>query len=79
MEEIALSVEAQREQAALRASVERMREERLALEAQNKALQALIEREKRLASHLREGIAASRAERQSIESEKSRILAVAGR
>jgi hypothetical protein len=60
MEEIALSVEAQREQAALRASVERMREERLALEAQNKALQALIEREKRLASHLREVILVSR-------------------
>ena len=53
MEDIVLSPEAQREQVALRASIERMREERLELDAQNRALQALIEREERLAEHLR--------------------------
>lgn len=78
MEDIELSPEAQREQAALRVSTERMRAERLELEAQNRALQALIEREQRLAAHLREVIAASRAERQAIESEKSRIFSAAG-
>jgi hypothetical protein len=78
MEEIELSPEALREQASLRASTEAMRKERLLLEAQNKALQALIEREKRLAEHLRAVIASSRAERQAIESEKSRLLASSG-
>ncbi|HLK59642.1 MAG TPA: hypothetical protein VKU00_23985 [Chthonomonadaceae bacterium] len=78
MEEIELSPEAQREQAALQASIERMRTERLELEAQNQALQVLIEREERLAAHLREVLAESRAERQAIEAEKSRILSAAG-
>ena len=79
MEEIELSPKAQREQAALRAATERMRAERLELEAQNRALQALLEREERLAVHLREVLAASRAERQAIEAEKARILNAAGR
>ena len=79
MEEIQLSPAAQREQAALQASTERMRAERLELESENHALQSLIEREKRLAAHLREVIAMSRAERQAIEAEKSRIFSTVGR
>lgn len=78
MEDIELSPEAQREKAALRASIERMRAERQELEAQNRAIQALIEREERLATHLREVLTASRAERQAIEAEKARILTPAG-
>ena len=78
MEDIELSPEAQREQAALRAATERMRAERLELEAQNRTLQSLIEREERLTAHLREVLAASRAERQAIEAEKSRLLSPAG-
>ncbi len=78
MEDIELSPEAQREQVALRAVTERMRTERLELEAQNRMLQSLIEREERLTAHLREVLAASRAERQTIEAEKSRIFSVAG-
>ena len=79
MEDTELSPEAQREQAALRVSIERMRSEHLELAAQNRDLQALIEREERFAAHLREVIAASRAERQAIEAEKFRIFSVAGR
>jgi hypothetical protein len=79
MEDIELSPEAQREQAALKAATEQMRAERLELETQNRALQALIEREEGLAAYLREALARSRAERQAIEAEKSRILSVAGR
>ena len=79
MEESELSPDAQREQAALRVSIERMRIERLELAAQNRDLQALIEREERFAAHLREVIAASGAERQAIEAEKSRILSATGR
>ena len=79
MEDSELSPEAQREQAALKSAIERMRAERLHLEAENQALQALIEREERLAAHLRETLAASRAERQAIASEKSRLLSAAGR
>ena len=79
MEDIELSPEAQREQAALQAATERMRIERLELEAQNHALQSLIKREERLMSHLREVLAASRAERQAIEAEKSRLFSGAGR
>ena len=54
MEDIQLSAEAQREQNALQSSIERMRVERLELEEQNRALQALIDREERLSAHLRE-------------------------
>ncbi len=79
MEESELSPDAQREQAALQVSIERMRIERLELAAQNRDLQALIEREERFAAHLREVIAASCAERQAIEAEKSRIFSAAGR
>jgi hypothetical protein len=79
MDDFQLSPEAQREQAALQASIERMRVERLELDAQNRALQALIEREERLAAHLKEVIAMSRAERQAIEAEKLRIFSAAGR
>ena len=79
MEDYTLSQEAQREQIALQQSTERMRAERLVLDAQNRVLQSLIEREEWLAAHLREVLAASRAERQAIEAEKSRILSVAGR
>ena len=79
MEDSALSPEAQREQVALQASIERMRTERLELDDQNRGLKALIEREERLAAHLREVLAASRAERQAIEAEKSRIVSAAGR
>ncbi len=79
MEEIGLSAEAQREQVALQASTERMRAERLELDAQNRALQSLIDREEALARHLREVLATSRAERQAIEAEKSRILSTADR
>ena len=78
MEEIELSPEAQREQVALRASTESMRQERLQLEAQTRELQSLIEREERLAAHLRAVLAESRAERQAIEAEKNRLLATAG-
>lgn len=78
MDDIVLGPEAQREQIALQASTERMRTERLELDAQNRALQALLEREQTLAAHLREVLAASRAERQAIETEKSRILSAAG-
>jgi hypothetical protein len=53
MEEIVLSPDAQREQTALQASTERMRAERLELDAQNRALQALIECEEALAVCLR--------------------------
>ena len=64
MEDIELSTEAQREQAALQVSIEQMRAERLELEAQNRALQALIEREERLSVHLREVLKESKFERQ---------------
>jgi hypothetical protein len=79
MEDIELSPEAQREQAALQVSINRMRAERLDLDTQNRAIQALIEREQRLAGHLREVLTASRAERQAIEAEKSRLFSPAGR
>lgn len=79
MEEIVLSAEAQRERIALQDSIERMRAERLELDSQNRALQSLIDREEALAQHLREVLAASRAERQAIEAEKSRILSIASR
>lgn len=79
MEEVALSTEAQREQIALQASIERMRAERLELDVQNCALQSLIEREETLTAHLREVLAATRAERQAIEAEKSRVLSASGR
>ena len=79
MEQIQLSPKALREQAALQASTARMRIERLELEAENRELQALIEREEQLAAHLQEVLAASRAERQSIEAAKSRIFSTAGR
>lgn len=78
MEDTELSPEAQREQDALRASLQRMRMERLELEAQNNALQALIERERRLSLYLKEALSTSRAERQAIESEKSRLLQTVG-
>ena len=78
MEDIELSPEAQCEQAALKAATERMRIERLELEAQNHALQALIKREERLTAHLREVLTESRSERQSIEAEKSRIFSGVG-
>jgi hypothetical protein len=78
MEDTELSPEAKREQDALHASTERMRTERRELEAQNNALKALIERERRLATYLREAIATSRTERQAIESEKSRLLQTIG-
>ena len=78
MEDNALSPEAQREQAALQHSIERMRAERLELDAQNRALQALLEREAQLAAHLREVLAESRAERQAVDAEKSRIFSGAG-
>jgi hypothetical protein len=54
MEDIVLSNEAQREQASLEALIDRMRAERLQIEAQNRALQALIEREEKLSAHLRD-------------------------
>lgn len=78
MEEIELSPEAQHEQQALRDSIERMRTERQELEAQNRALEVLIERENRLAAHLREVLAMSRAERQAIEAEKAQLLSTTG-
>lgn len=78
MEDIELSPEAQSEQVALQAATERMRTERLELEAQNHALQALIKREERHTSHLRKVLTASRSERQAIESEKSRLFSGAG-
>jgi hypothetical protein len=69
VEDIVLSPKAQREQAALQASIDRMRAERLELGAQNRALQALIEREEKLTAHLREVLETSHAERQAIEAE----------
>ena len=78
LEDIELSHEAQREQAALRLSIERMRAERLELEEQNRELRALIEREERLAAHIQEDLVAFRAERQAIEAAKSRLLSAAG-
>jgi hypothetical protein len=78
MEKSELSVEAQREQDALQASLQRMRAERLELESQNSALHDLIERERRLAAYLSEALGTSRAERQAIESEKARLLQLAG-
>jgi hypothetical protein len=57
MEDIELSPEAQREQVALQASIERMRAERLELDAQNRVLLALIEREERRAARLRKELA----------------------
>ena len=79
MEDRDLSLKAQHEQRALQKSIERMRAERIELDAQNRALQSLIEREESLAAHLREVLAASRAERKAIEAEKSRIFSAAGR
>lgn len=79
MDEIKLSPQARREQAALQAATERMRTERLEVEAQNRELQALIKREETLAAHLREVLAASRAERQAIEAEKCRLFSAVGR
>ena len=78
MEDIQLSPEAQREQAALQAATERVRIERLELESHNHALQAIIKREERLTAHLKEVLAASRTERPAIEAEKSRLFSGAG-
>ena len=79
MDVIELSTEAQREQSALLVATERMRAERLEFEAQNRTLLTLIEREERLAAHLREVLTASRKERQSIEAEKSLLFSASGR
>ena len=78
MDEIELSPAAQAEQVALQKATERMRAEKHELEAQNRILQTLIDREERLATHLREVIAASRKERQSIEAEKNRLFSATG-
>jgi hypothetical protein len=52
VDNIVLSAEARREQIALQASTKRMRAERLEIDAENRALGALIERQERLAAHL---------------------------
>ncbi len=54
MKEIQLSPEAQCQEAALEAAMERLRVERLKSDAQNRALQSLIEREEQLATQLQE-------------------------
>ena len=77
MPEIELSQAAKREQAALIATTERMHANRLQLEAENIALQNLIDRELRLTEQLREFLAFSRVERLAIDAEKSRLLRAA--
>ena len=74
MEEVQLSPEAQRQEAALEAATERMRAERLEIDAHNRALQALIEREEQLAASLQEFLDNYHRERQALDVEKSRIL-----
>lgn len=74
MDEVELSAKAKRQDAALEAATERMRAERLKLDAQNRALEALIEREEQLAANLQAFLDNYHRERQALEAEKSRIL-----
>jgi hypothetical protein len=74
MEEVELSAKAKRQDAALESATERMRAERLKIDAQNRALEALIEREEQLAANLQAFLDNYHRERQALEAEKSRIL-----
>ena len=78
MEEVQLSPEAQQQEATLEAATERLRMERLNTDAQNRALQALIEREEQLAAELQEVLDNYHRERQALDREKSRILSAVG-
>lgn len=65
----------------LQPATDRLREQRVRAESQNAALTALVEREERLCQRLEEVLAELRAERQTIEEERARILqggAIAG-
>jgi len=73
MEEIQLSPQALREQAAIRASTQRMRAERLQLEEKVKALELLVERKERYLLHLHNILAEAEAERQEMNTEHQRI------
>ena len=71
--EFQLSAEAQREQAALAASTERMRAERLQLEKYNEKLEALVRRKEAVIHRQREFFAEIKAERQAIKDEFQNI------
>ena len=58
----------------LRPATERIRQERLRLEEQNKELQALIRRKERLARRLERVVALSAAEREKINAQVAAIL-----
>lgn len=58
----------------LRPATERLRREREGVEAQNRALQALLHRKEALVARLRTVLAESQAERQAIDEEMARIL-----
>ena len=73
MEEIELSEKAKREQAAIRASTQRMRAERIQLEEKVKALELLMERKERYLFHLQKILAEAEAERQEMNTEHQRI------
>ena len=78
MEDIQLSPEAQRQDDALEATTQRLRAERSKIDAQNHALQALIEREDRLAADLQAFLDNYHRERQALDAEKSRVLSAVG-
>jgi hypothetical protein len=62
------------EAAYLRPAVERMRQERLQVEAQTKALHSLLRRKERLARRLERILALSASEREKINAQVSAIL-----
>lgn len=73
MEEMELSPEALRKQAALRASTERMRDERRQLETYAEKLEALARRKEAVIRRQQEFPAEIQAERQAIKDEYRRL------
>ena len=73
MEEIELSPKALREQAALRASTEQMRNERLQLEVYAEKLAALARRKETAIRRQQEFLAEIQAERQALKDEYRRL------
>lgn len=64
----------QKEAVYLRPATERIRQERLRLEEQNRALQALLRRKERLARRLERILALSASEREKINAQVTAIL-----
>jgi hypothetical protein len=73
MEDIQLSPETLREQAALQASTARMRTERLQLEKYAKELEAIVRRKQEVIRRQQEFLVEIEAERQAIEADYARV------